>query len=176
MYSKDHLFNNTSNNTSNSNTSNSNSVSSRSSGRDSDAWSAYGVVATTAPPTRPSPPPCVKGGVLVFFPSYSVMDSSISHWKQIGIYDKLKNIVGNVISESRASVGISSSSSSSSSGSSSSNSQSSSFMTTKAKTVTAVDNASQLDQEFNSVVSEFNQSIDRYGGCVLMAVCRGKGL
>jgi Rad3-related DNA helicase len=111
----------------------------------------------------------VKGGVLVFFPSYSVMDSSISHWKQIGIYDKLKNIVGNVISESRASVGISSSSGSSS------NSQSSSFMTTKAKAVTAVDNASQLDQEFNSVVSEFNQSIDRYGGCVLMAVCRGKG-
>ena len=171
MYSKDHLFNSTSN---------SNSVSSRSSGRDSDAWSAYGVITTTAPPTRPSPPPCVKGGVLVFFPSYSVMDSSISHWKQIGIYDKLKNIVGNVISESRASVGISSSSSSSSSGSSSgsgssSNSQSSSFMTTKAKTVTAVDNASQLDQEFNSVVSEFNQSIDRYGGCVLMAVCRGKG-
>lgn len=172
MYSKDHLFNSTSNNTSNSN-----SGSSRSSGRDSDAWSAYGVVATTAPPTRPSPPPCVKGGVLVFFPSYSVMDSSISHWKQIGIYDKLKNIVGNVISESRASVGISSSSSSSgiSSSGSSSNSQSSSFMTTKAKTVTAVDNASQLDQEFNSVVSEFNQSIDRYGGCVLMAVCRGKG-
>ena len=169
MYSKDHLFNSTSN---------SNSVSSRSSGRDSDAWSAYGVITTTAPPTRPSPPPCVKGGVLVFFPSYSVMDSSISHWKQIGIYDKLKNIVGNVISESRASVGISSSSSSSSSSSgsgSSSNSQSSSFMTTKAKTVTAVDNASQLDQEFNSVVSEFNQSIDRYGGCVLMAVCRGKG-
>jgi len=159
MYSKDHLFNSTSN---------SNSVS----GRDSDAWSAYGVITTTAPPTRPSPPPCVKGGVLVFFPSYSVMDSSISHWKQIGIYDKLKNIVGNVISESRASVGISSSSSSSSS----SNSQSSSFMTTKAKTVSAVDNASQLDQEFNSVVSEFNQSIDRYGGCVLMAVCRGKGL
>lgn len=165
MYSKDHLFNSTSSN----NTSNSNSGSSRSSGRDSDAWSAYGVVATTAPPTRPSPPPCVKGGVLVFFPSYSVMDSSISHWKQIGIYDKLKNIVGNVISESRASVGISSSSGSSS------NSQSSSFMTTKAKAVTAVDNASQLDQEFNSVVSEFNQSIDRYGGCVLMAVCRGKG-
>jgi len=175
MYSKDHLFNSTSN---------SNSVSGRSSGRDSDAWSAYGVITTTAPPTRPSPPPCVKGGVLVFFPSYSVMDSSISHWKQIGIYDKLKNIVGNVISESRASVGISSSGSSSSSSSgsgsgsssSSSNSQSSSFMTTKAKTVTAVDNASQLDQEFNSVVSEFNQSIDRYGGCVLMAVCRGKGL
>jgi len=170
MYSKDHLFNGT-----NSSNSSNNSFNNRSSVRDSDAWSAYGVVAT--PANRPSPPPCVKGGVLVFFPSYSVMDSSISHWKQIGIYDKLKNIVGSVISESRAAIGNSTNSngsSGSSSGSSSSNGHSStSFMTTKARVITAVDDTQ--DQEFSSVVNEFNQSIDRYGGCVLMAVCRGKG-
>jgi hypothetical protein len=62
-------------------------------------WEAYGVSA----PVRAAPPPPVRGGVLIFFPSYAVMEAASARWKETGVYERLRGAVGSVLMEPRGS-------------------------------------------------------------------------
>jgi hypothetical protein len=43
--------------------------------------------------------PELKGGILVFFPSYGVMESCVARWQQTGLLDALRNSGGAVVVE-----------------------------------------------------------------------------
>lgn len=49
--------------------------------------------------------PELKGGVLVFFPSYGALESSRKHWTESGLWAKLKSVMGNIVVETRATAG-----------------------------------------------------------------------
>ena len=49
--------------------------------------------------------PDLSGGVLVFFPSYGVMESAVERWNKTGMMDRLRTIGGGVIVEPRSSAG-----------------------------------------------------------------------
>lgn len=151
-------------------------------------WGAYGVSVT-----RPAVPPAVRGGVLIFFPSYAVMENTCARWKEIGVFDKLRGIVGSVLMETRGSSGAPSTSTGGADGShkgrgGSSNYNNSSYNTNnnsgtdtnfmlaggapkKAKNLNA-DEDDEGSEEFRTIVGQFEHAIKTYGGCVLMAVCR----
>lgn len=146
----------------------------------------------------------LRGGILVFYPSYSAMEGFIQHWEKSGMLDKMRNIVGAIVIEPRGSgKGVSSegktSSTSSGTGGNSGRTGSSSlqnessrwgngssfqdnqnFMTShikKAPTAASVVNADVLaaeieDPSVRGVIGEFEGALQKYGGCLLMAVCR----
>lgn len=116
----------------------------------------------------------VNGGRLVFFPSYTLMDSMLERWKETGIFENLRACCGAVVVEVRAAKSRSSASASSSS----SNRQRTSApaATSKAKSV-ATDEDGDSDDEratLENVVSEFDTALRRHSSCLLLAVCRGK--
>ncbi len=43
----------------------------------------------------------LKGGILVFFPSYGLMESAVDRWKQTGMYERLITVGGGIIIEPR---------------------------------------------------------------------------
>ena len=45
----------------------------------------------------------LKGGILVFFPSYGVMNNCVDRWKETGMLDKLSNVGGAVVIEPKGS-------------------------------------------------------------------------
>lgn len=102
----------------------------------------------------------VQGGVLVFFPSYSLLASMLSLWRETKIYDELVSVCKAVVEESTirrvpASVNFSGSS------------------------IKKVDIDEDSDSEENaihteSIVSNFHKAISKYSKCLLLAVCRGK--
>ena len=47
----------------------------------------------------------LKGGILVFFPSYGVMNNCVDRWKETGMLDKLSNVGGAVVVEPKGSGG-----------------------------------------------------------------------
>ena len=51
----------------------------------------------------------LRGGILVFFPSYGVMEKSISRWKQTGCYDRLEHVGGSIVVEPKGSASSSAS-------------------------------------------------------------------
>lgn len=126
-----------------------------------------------------------NGGVLVFFPTYSVMESTVERWKQTGIFDSLRSTIGSIIVEPRGSVGVKSNNSSSrvymSETKSLAYDNSSSLFslgtTQKNKFKTpnpSSNNNDNEDQIFNSIISDFESSIKKWGSCLLLGVCRGK--
>ena len=44
----------------------------------------------------------LEGGILVFFPSYNVMENTLSRWKHTGMYERLLKAGGGIIVEPRA--------------------------------------------------------------------------
>lgn len=49
------------------------------------------------------PGPELKGGILVFFPSYGVMDNCVERWQATGLLEKLRNVGGEVVVEPKGS-------------------------------------------------------------------------
>ena len=49
------------------------------------------------------PGPELDGGILVFFPSYGVMDSCVDRWRETGLLEKLRNVGGAVVVEPKGS-------------------------------------------------------------------------
>lgn len=162
----------------------------KSAGGGNGGWGAYGMTVA-----RPAAPPVVRGGVLIFFPSYAVMENTCARWKEIGVFDKLRAIVGSVLMETRGSGGAPgagadgaksynrtySANSSGSGGYNYSNNSNGSgpanFMMggtvpKKAKSLAADDDGDEGSEEFRTIVGQFEHAIKTYGGCVLMAVCR----
>jgi len=161
-------------------------------------WAAYGVTsASTVPPSSTVvADPRVRGGVLIFFPSYAVMESVAARWKETGVHDKLRNSVGSVLMEPKG-AGISTSagpSSVSNSNQSSSNhngkagksgyrggrdnayapASEGNFMlgnVQKSKSLNDDDDG-ENSEAFRTIVGQFEHAIKVSGGCVLLAVCR----
>lgn len=114
-----------------------------------------------------------KGGVLVFFPSYSIMENTIERWKFSGIYDKLKSAIGYIIVEPKGSGSSVSINDKTKASSSDKGKNPNSFMIGDSyRTTKKVQDAEE--ESFNSIVSEFDNAIARVGSCLLLAVCRGK--
>lgn len=160
-----------------------------------DGWGAYGVTAPRAAP----PPPTVRGGVLIFFPSYAVMENTCARWKEIGVFDKLRGIVGSVLMEARGSGGAPGADADGAKNHNKTYSRDSSgnggytgngdfgtgqrsggaatnFMLSGAPPKKAKSLGGEADDEgseaFRTIVGQFEHAIKTYGGCVLMAVCR----
>lgn len=49
------------------------------------------------------PGPELDGGILVFFPSYGVMDTCVDRWRETGLLEKLRNVGGAVVVEPKGS-------------------------------------------------------------------------
>lgn len=49
------------------------------------------------------PGPELDGGILVFFPSYGVMDSCVERWRETGLLERLRNVGGAVVIEPKGS-------------------------------------------------------------------------
>ena len=154
------------------------------------SWAAYGITAVTrAPPsTTTSTPPSVpvRGGVLIFFPSYGVMETIATRWKETGVFDKLRAAVGSILMEPKGSgnttIGSNNNtynnkkSSNYNSNNTSNTIQQPNFMlsggTSKSKSLTTEEDEGESSAEFRNIVGQFEHSIKTYGGCVLLAVCR----
>lgn len=163
-------------------------------------WAAYGLtLASTAPPSTAVADPRVRGGVLIFFPSYAVMESVAARWKVTGVHDKLRNSVGSVLMEPKgAGISTSAGPSSGSNNSGSSNNgggdkykagrsgfhggrdtaygpaSEGNFMlgnVQKSKSLNDDDDG-ENSEAFRTIVGQFEHAIKVSGGCVLLAVCR----
>eukprot|EP01033_Poteriospumella_lacustris_P001350 gene1349-985_t len=111
-----------------------------------------------------------EGGVLIFFPSYRIMETNIERWKFTGIYDRMLSIMRHIIVEPRAN---SNNSSKDNNGGSGSNNKTKENQQLAAKKMGGfmLDGGSKT---FQGIVEEFDRSIDRYGRCLMVGVCRGK--
>jgi hypothetical protein len=133
-------------------------------------WEAYGVSA----PVRATPPPPVRGGVLIFFPSYAVMEAASARWKETGVYERLRGAVGSVLMEPRGSgnTNIGDNKTYQYKNGPSGNFMTSGGVTAKAKSLPDDEDDEQGGAEFRTIVGQFEHAIKTYGGCVLLAVCR----
>lgn len=129
-----------------------------------------------------------EGGVLIFFPSYRIMETNIERWKFTGIYDRMQSIMRHIIVEPRANSNNNNSESKAKENQSGAaavkkiggfmlDSHSSSSSTSKGKSLTTDENNDDdeiSEETFQGIVEEFDRSIDRYGRCLMVGVCRGK--
>ncbi len=123
----------------------------------------------------------LKGGVLVFFPSYSLMDAFVAHWRASGLYDRLRNLVGAVIVEPRGSGKDNSKGGPPDDPTAKApgppKSTTTNFMastTVRKKSAETGSGGEVEDAAVQGVLGEFEAAMKSFGGCVLMAVCRGK--
>lgn len=100
----------------------------------------------------------IRGGVLVFFPAYHLMDSTIERWKFTGLFKKLSAVAGSVVVESRSKFK-----------SSLSSTEETSIVAKAGKKLDEND----ADQEgLVGLIAEFEDAIAKRGSCMLLAVCR----
>ena len=143
----------------------------------------------------------LKGGILVFFPSYGVMNNCVDRWKETGMLDKLSNVGGAVVVEPKGNglgtgtgtgTGVNGkekggsrrgdrwNDSSSSSSSNSNNSDTGGFQFSTASSRNIVKSVDDDDADDNGIASaalggiirEFEATLASRGRCVLLAVCR----
>lgn len=142
--------------------------------------------------------PDMKGGVLVFFPSYSVMENTIERWKETNIYEKLESICCAIVIEPKGSSSASTRSQAAKPGfaGASSNKSKGSWggkklayeddtvkkpkvsFTGSANKTPAPSSTGDADAEsqvaMGALIAEFDAALAKHGNCMLMAVCRGK--
>ena len=126
---------------------------------------------------RESPEATTQGGVLVFFPTYTVMENIIARWKTKGIFDTLKHELGSIVVESRGSGKAEVVKSSKTLSSDSSSTRSKMFHFGGNNNESKKVNPSEDDveeEQLATVVQEFEDALKKYKRCLLLAVCRGK--
>ena len=113
----------------------------------------------------------LDGGILVFFPSYGVMESAAARWKQNGMWNALCSAGGHVIMESRG-------------GGNPARSNRGTGGNVQPQTNTSMkwkdsepENPSpeSPDNSHLGVVREFEFALETIGKCILLAVCRYAG-
>jgi hypothetical protein len=113
--------------------------------------------------------------VLVFFPSYGVMDNTVTRWKETGCFNKLQVAGGAVIIEPRTNSIIPQRNNNNKF---KSNNQDSSPKKYKNSFVNSNDNNENGEEteeiQLSGIVKEFENTLQRNGRCILLAVCRGK--
>jgi hypothetical protein len=105
----------------------------------------------------------LKGGVLVFFPSYASMESVVDRWKGTGLFEQLKDSMGNVLMEPKGSFTTVASTSLAATAT-----KRTSFMSHDADTASG----SEVNDPMKGIVGQFDAIILKYGVCLLLAVCR----
>ena len=135
--------------------------------------------------------PTVRGGVLIFFPTYAVMDDVIRRWKEANIWSKLKQAGGEIVVEKRAADYMRSGNRSSSHSLSSSEGginrnifggsaekrgklASDSVPGERPGSHGGRDVTEDDNSDLNRVIVEFERELKRNRRCVLLAVFRGK--
>jgi hypothetical protein len=113
--------------------------------------------------------PELKGGVLVFFPSYGVLEGLKKRWTETGLWEKLRSVMGSIVVETK-------------SGSVAGTDRANHFGGARAESASGskakadVDVASS-DSVAESAMAAFESAINSSGGkCVLLAVCRYNSL
>ena len=115
----------------------------------------------------------MKGGILVFFPSYGTMDSVVERWKKTDIYDYLITAGGAIIVEQKGSATPTTDAT---------NKQDSNYPVKKPYSNinsfkgngSMISNESNEDpeQQLQGIVGTFEATLKRLGKCILLAVCR----
>lgn len=146
--------------------------------------------------------PDMKGGILVFFPSYSVMENTVDRWKETHIFEKLESICCAVVIEPKGSSSASARSqltqSSNSTGFNGNTANKSKTWGSKklsyeeestfkkprvsftsgpnkpAASAGAGDADAESQVAMGALIAEFDTALAKHGNCMLMAVCRGK--
>jgi hypothetical protein len=126
--------------------------------------------------------PRLDGGVLVFFPSYGMMESACVRWKESGLWDQLCRVMGKVVTETTTKK---SSWTDNAKGSknyqsynrnekwtSGANQRQNDWSTSSSKQVRNEDTKNA--DIVAGVVQEFEGALATHGRCLLLAVCRGK--
>jgi hypothetical protein len=112
-----------------------------------------------------------KGGILVFFPSYHIMESTVERWKFTGVYDKLKSAIGYIIVEPKGSSGKNANQNDNNSSSSTNNPKKNFMLEGSVSKPNKAKNEPE-DEAFNGIINEFDNAIAQIGSCLLLAVCR----
>lgn len=151
----------------------------------------------TMQPASSVPPPELRGGILIFFPSYGVMEESIRRWRETGLWDRLKvhgaedSLVveprgGSNISSARSSGAGHSATSSTTGGENTNNlkkTQKVSFINNNNSGVHSGTGSSggggdrsrdDDSKAFGETMIQLESALKRFGTCLLFAVCRGK--
>ena len=151
------------------------------------------MVSSFAVPAGPE----LKGGVLVFFPSYGVLEGLKRRWTETGLWEKLRSTMGSIVVETKGSSNSNSNSNSNnSSGSSgaasrgaapnhfggaraadalnsSASNSSHSGSSSNSKGKGGDGDITSSDSVAESTMAAFEAAISGSGGkCVLLAVCR----
>ncbi len=108
-----------------------------------------------------------KGGILVFFPSYTSMESTVDRWKATGMFDTLKHSIGGIIVEPKGNVKAKVVESNKPL-----NVASTPFMAPPSRSQRNRNSDDLEDENFVTVVDEFNNAIRKFNSCLLLAVCR----
>jgi hypothetical protein len=129
--------------------------------------------------------PELKGGILVFFPSYGVMNSCVDRWKESGMLEKLGNVGGSVVVEPKGSnAGPANARAkpqgvkrgdrwSDSSGAEVTGPKGFGFSSSSAPKAPTVDEDDEgSGAVLGGVIKEFEATLSSRGRCVLLAVCR----
>ncbi|RYH21162.1 hypothetical protein EON65_21345 [archaeon] len=125
--------------------------------------------------------PKIKGGVLVFFPAYHILENTIERWQFSGLYQHLVSAAGAVIVETRANTIKKAEGSGGSNGAFGTGygGSSGSFGATSesgrpAKQLDDNNEEEQQEAVLSNLVKQFERTIASKGSCILLAVCRGK--
>jgi Rad3-related DNA helicase len=114
-----------------------------------------------------------QGGVLVFLPGYSIMDKVLERWHQTGIFELMKQEVGSIIVESRGSSKTKVTTASRSMNDQKGSNNSTPFTFGSSSNTSGSTDPDEIEEEnFASIVKEFDLSIKKYKSCLLFAVCR----
>jgi fanconi anemia group J protein len=120
-------------------------------------------------------PPAAEltGGVLVFFPSYGVMDSAIARWKETGLFNRLIVAGGNIVIEPQGSAGNAGRGKAIARGSAIGKEDLNKKRNSGETTSDLVEEVEESDV-LKGIVGEFEATLKRSRRCILLAVCRGK--
>lgn len=122
----------------------------------------------------------LKGGILVFFPSYAWMDSLLDRWKVSGLLEQLRAVAGHIIVEPKGGSRKVSGDAVAKKSSNPPSFMASNMLYSKPTggsdiTGKSADGDSfDGDDEMKGLVGQFDAVIAKHGTCILFAVCRGK--
>lgn len=114
-----------------------------------------------------------KGGILVFFPSYGLMESAVERWKQTGIFEKLHTVGGGIIVEPKSGGVVVDKDTKRKEKFGEVKKPSFGKSTNPSTTAnTPIDEDSE--KVLGGIVSEMERTLASRRRCIMLAVCRGK--
>lgn len=110
----------------------------------------------------------IRGGVLVFFPSYGLLDAALERWKATGLFQKIAQIAGAVVVETKAKSAKPADAQTSFNNSTTEQA----FGVITGKKGKSLEGADGQDENVLGLVAEFESAIASKGSCILFGVCR----